>query len=222
MQATRRGCECAIALLFEAAARAHWGFCFRSGKWHLGINSVDGKAGKQDRRFTPIAHGYDSYLGAPWTNAPMCAMDGDGVSAKYATGPAFCFLFANDTVVEQPLRLENFTAAITEHALQFTGRHCREIHPWFFTMAYFHVHTPLFTDKRNRGRSRGGAFGDNVEEMDDSVGMIIDQLKRDGCLDNTLVYLTSDNVRPYSLVCAWVRLLRTLPPPAPVSSDFAP
>ena len=27
------------------------------GKWHLGINSVDGKAGKQDRRFSPIAHG---------------------------------------------------------------------------------------------------------------------------------------------------------------------
>merc|ERR1719174_1494226 len=34
-----------------------------SGKWHLGINSK-----KQDRKYTPVAHGYDTYLGAPYTN----------------------------------------------------------------------------------------------------------------------------------------------------------
>ena len=42
--------------------------------------------------------------------------------------------------------------------------------PWFFFMSYFRVHTPLFTQRHNRGRSAGGAFGDNVEELDDSVG----------------------------------------------------
>ena len=33
-------------------------------------------------------------------------------------------------------------------------------------MSYFHVHTPLFTNRTNRGRSKGGEFGDNVEECD--------------------------------------------------------
>ena len=52
------------------------------GKWHLGINSNQ-EFEKQDRKYTPVAHGYDTYLGAPYTNAPMCAMDADGVSDKY-------------------------------------------------------------------------------------------------------------------------------------------
>ena len=49
--------------------------------------------------------------------------------------------------------------------------------PWYFFMAYFHVHTPLFTNRHNRGRSRGGRFGDNIEELDDSVGQLVARLK---------------------------------------------
>ena len=66
-------------------------------------------------------------------------------------------------------------------------------------------------------RSRGGEFGDNVEELDDSVGectpragmedwptptlasivtgQIWASLERNGFLNDTLVFLTSDNVR---------------------------
>ena len=46
-----------------------------------------------------MAHGYESYLGAPYTNAPMCAMDSDGISQKVKSGPNYCFMTANDTVV---------------------------------------------------------------------------------------------------------------------------
>ena len=86
----------------DIAGYARTGF---SGKWHLGINSNSfGEA--QDHRFTPTAHGcasklwpmmsrfihsliaygsrYDTYLGAPYTNMPACAMDSDtGKSTKY-------------------------------------------------------------------------------------------------------------------------------------------
>jgi arylsulfatase A-like enzyme len=122
----------------------------------------------------------------------MCAMDSDGVSAQYATGPAFCFLMANDTVVEQPLRIENFTSTISQHAVAFIERQT-PAQPFFFLMAYFHVHTPLFTNRTNRGRSRGGTFGDNIEEMDDSVGELMAAVERARLRDNTLVFLTSDN-----------------------------
>ena len=161
-----------------------------SGKWHLGINSNG-----QDRRFTPVAHGYDTYLGAPYTNAPMCAMDSDGISAKFKSGPTYCFLAANDTVVEQPLRIENFTRTITDHALSFleTSRAAAPAQPWFFLMAFFHVHTPLFTARSNRGRSEGGTFGDNVEEMDDSVGTILAKLEELEMRNNTIIFITSDN-----------------------------
>lgn len=158
-----------------------------AGKWHLGINHND-----QDRRFSPVRHGYQTYIGAPYTNAPMCAMDGDGFSRKVAAGPASCFMFANDTVVEQPLALENFTRAITTHATHFVRTQTAAV-PWYFFMAYFHVHTPLFTQRHNRGRSRGGAFGDNVEELDDSVGAIMATVSEMGFANRTLTILTSDN-----------------------------
>ena len=60
-------------------------------------------------------------------------------------------------------------------------------------MAWFHVHTPLFTNRTNGGRSDGGKFGDNVEELDDSVGTLVAGLQRHDFTDNTLIFLTSDN-----------------------------
>eukprot|EP00656_Telonema_subtile_P053598 TRINITY_DN7805_c0_g1_i5.p1 TRINITY_DN7805_c0_g1~~TRINITY_DN7805_c0_g1_i5.p1 ORF type:complete len:450 (-),score=91.86 TRINITY_DN7805_c0_g1_i5:132-1481(-) len=165
------------------------------GKWHLGINS-NGMFQDMDYKYTPTAHGYDHYLGAPFTNAPFCEMDENGISQKIKDGPEFCFMMANDTVVQQPLRLENFTETITDHAVRFIAT--SDPHqPWFFMMSYFHVHTPLFTSKANRGRSKGGKFGDNVEELDDSVGEILAALQARNMSDNTLIFLTSDN-GPYS------------------------
>ena len=97
----------------------------------------------------------DRVLALP-ANAQMCEMDSDGVSAKQSISPAFCFAMANDTVVEQPLRLENFTRKITDHAVAFIELQTAA-QPFFFFMSYFHVHTPLFTNRTNRGRSAGGA-----------------------------------------------------------------
>ncbi|GAB5355772.1 hypothetical protein AAMO2058_000234100 [Amorphochlora amoebiformis] len=168
-----------------------------SGKWHLGINS-NGPLEKQDRAFTPTAHSYDTFLGSPFTNQKFCQMDADGISQKHREGPIFCFLLGNNTVVQQPLKLVNFTDAMTRHALEFlenakAAQGGGNRVPWYFLMSYFHVHTPLFTAERNRGRSRGGAFGDNIEEMDDSVGEIMSAIRRLGFADDTLIFLTSDN-----------------------------
>jgi hypothetical protein len=59
---------------------------FNSQCQHLGINSKE-----QDRRFTPTAHSYETYLGAPYTNAPMCEMDSDGISQKIHSGKSRCW-----------------------------------------------------------------------------------------------------------------------------------
>ena len=158
-----------------------------AGKWHLGIN----KEG-QDRRYTPVANGYEDYVGDPWTNAPFCEPDASGHSTKVPKGATYCLLFANDTVAQMPLALENFTRTITAHATDFIGRQEAGA-PWLFYMAYFHVHTPLFSMRANRGRSRGGAFGDNVEELDDSVGAIVGAVRARGMENSTLTFLTSDN-----------------------------
>jgi membrane-anchored protein YejM (alkaline phosphatase superfamily) len=119
-------------------------------------------------------------------------MDSDGFSTKHEYGPLYCFLMANDTVVEMPLAIENFTAHITRHATDFIWRQTTAA-PFYFLMSYFHVHTPLFTNRTNRGRSRGGDFGDNVEECDDSIGEVLQALEDANHSSRTLVMLTSDN-----------------------------
>ena len=44
-----------------------------------------------------------------------------------------------------------------------------------------------------QGESAYGPYGDNVEEMDASVGHILTALDRLGFANNTFVYFTSDN-----------------------------
>jgi len=52
---------------------------------------------------------------------------------------------------------------------------------------------PLYPSKAFAGRSRGGTYGDVVEEMDASIGEILGRLTTLGIERTTLVIFTSDN-----------------------------
>ena len=54
-------------------------------------------------------------------------------------------------------------------------------------------HVPLFVSNRRWGRSLRGRYGDVIEELDWSVGRILDKLGDLGIDRNTLVVYTSDN-----------------------------
>jgi arylsulfatase A-like enzyme len=65
--------------------------------------------------------------------------------------------------------------------------------PFFLFMSYIKVHTALFTTDRFTGKSKSGAYGDNVEEMDWSVGAIVNKLQALGIRNDTLIFFSSDN-----------------------------
>jgi arylsulfatase len=52
---------------------------------------------------------------------------------------------------------------------------------------------PIFASERFKGQSPHGLYADVVEELDWSVGMILEALKQAGVDDNTLVIFFSDN-----------------------------
>jgi arylsulfatase A-like enzyme len=54
-------------------------------------------------------------------------------------------------------------------------------------------HVPLFRSEAFVGHSRRGLYGDVVEELDWSVGQILQTLRDEGLAENTLVWFTSDN-----------------------------
>jgi len=60
-------------------------------------------------------------------------------------------------------------------------------------MSHTFPHRPLFASEKFKGTSKGGIYGDTVEELDWSVGEVLECLRRNNLEDNTLVIFTSDN-----------------------------
>lgn len=65
--------------------------------------------------------------------------------------------------------------------------------PFFFYLSYYMPHVPLRVSETFDGRSRRGQYGDTIEEIDWSVGRVLDELQTLGIAENTFVIFTSDN-----------------------------
>ena len=102
-----------------------------------------------------------------------------------------CFVMRNYEVVEQPTVLENLTARFTDEAVNFIRTN--KDSPFLLYMSFAKVHTPLFNTPPFVNHSVHGRYGDNVEEMDWSVGQIMAAVEELGLKENTFVYFTSDN-----------------------------
>jgi arylsulfatase A-like enzyme len=70
--------------------------------------------------------------------------------------------------------------------------------PFFLYLAHNMPHAPVFASKAFQGKSKGGRFGDTIEEIDWSVGQVMKAIKEAGIDKNTLVVFTSDN-GPWSM-----------------------
>lgn len=150
-----------------------------AGKWHLGAF----------KPFLPIHHGFDEYLGLPYSN-DMWPLHPEAKPGAYPPLP----LIEGDTVRKDDLNHEDqnqLTALYTERAVRFIEQHKQQ--PFFFYLAHSMVHVPLHVSDRFRGRSQQGLYGDACMEVDWSVGEVLAALKRNGLDRNTLVIYTSDN-----------------------------
>jgi arylsulfatase A len=145
------------------------------GKWHLG----------DQPEFLPTRQGFDHYLGIPYSNdMQRTATDG---------GQKVVPLMRDEKVVEllteeDQTRIEE---RYTEEALGFIRAH--QDKPFFLYFPHTAVHTPIHPGKAFQGKSQNGRFGDWVEEVDWSVGRVLDTLRELKLDANTLVIFTSDN-----------------------------
>lgn len=65
--------------------------------------------------------------------------------------------------------------------------------PFFIWYAPPFPHEPLHSVDEFKGKTKAGIYGEMVQEIDSSVGAIMNKLKELGIDDNTLVMFTSDN-----------------------------
>jgi arylsulfatase A len=90
-----------------------------------------------------------------------------------------------------PAKQDPLTRRYTEEAVRFIRDNRRR--PFFLYLPHTAVHVPLHPGEKFRGRSANGEFGDWVEELDWSVGRILDTVRALKLDRRTLVIFTSDN-----------------------------
>jgi arylsulfatase B len=185
------------------------------GKWHLGGTA----------QYHPHRHGFDEFFGftheghyfvpPPYKGVTTLlrrkklpgGVDGRWIGKKnlhYHTWrsdePDYD---ANNPIVRggQPvIETEYLTDALTREAADFIDRH--DDKPFFLYLAYNAVHSPL------QGADAYMAKFDHIKDihrrifaamlanMDDSVGCVMEQLRKSGLEENTIVFFLSDNGGP--------------------------
>jgi arylsulfatase A-like enzyme len=145
------------------------------GKWHLG----------DQPEFLPTRHGFDHYFGLPYSNDMFTRVPKEGRSLVP--------LMRDDKLIEQlnDADQDRLTERYTDEAVKFIRENRQQ--PFFLYLPHTAVHTPIHPGDKFRGKSANGRYGDWVEEVDWSVGRILNtlrELKLDG---RTLVMFSSDN-----------------------------
>jgi arylsulfatase A len=141
------------------------------GKWHLGHLP----------EYLPMRHGFDYYFGIPYSNDMEVAGRGDPPLP----------MMRNGEIIEQPVNQDTITRSYAEEAVRFIEAHKEK--PFFLYLPHNMPHVPLHASEAFKGRSAAGLYGDVIEEIDWSVGEIIQAFERNGLDENTLMIFTSDN-----------------------------
>jgi len=157
------------------------------GKWHLGHLP----------QYLPTKHGFDSYFGIPYSND----MDWTGGNLsveerrRRMMDPKIEYwnvpLLRNDEVIERPAEQATLTQRYTDEAIKFIKANRQR--PFFLYLAHTMPHMPLFRSREFAGRSPRGIYGDVIEELDWSVGRVLETLRQLQIDRRTLVVFTSDN-----------------------------
>jgi len=86
---------------------------------------------------------------------------------------------------------EDFYQVFTNQANDFIAEKKNE--PFFLFFSFHDIHEPHTPNQRFQGKSSMGLRGDAIVQMDYITGQVINQLKKQGVFDNTLIIFTSDN-----------------------------
>lgn len=179
------------------------------GKWHLG----------DELKYLPTNQGFDSYYGIPYSNdmfpsktmryaadclyregvtpevlAAAFPEEKEGMSRWQRQPHKFknkVPLMRDEECIEFPMDQNTLTRRFTEEAVSFIETNKEG--PFFLYLAHSMPHIPLYASPDFAGRSEAGLYGDTIEEIDWSVGQILDTLRRHGLDKNTLVFYSSDN-----------------------------
>ena len=148
------------------------------GKWHLGHHPES----------MPLRHGFDYFYGYPFSNDMSHREQAKRGNTQY---PHEFLVYEQDKVIEREPEQYNLTRQVTAAATDFIEAH--RDRPFFLYLAHPMPHFPVYSSAAFQNRSEGGKYGDTIEELDWSVGEVLQCLRENQLDQNTLVVFASDN-----------------------------
>jgi arylsulfatase A len=134
-----------------------------SGKWHIG----------QVPEIRPHRQGFDSTYYCPMSNNQLKE------------------IWHDDEIVVKPVDNRLFTELFSNEALRFVRENQKK--PFFLYLPFTAPHFPVEAHPDWKGKSKFGAYGDVVEELDTRIGELIKLLEELKLSNDTLVIFCSDN-----------------------------
>ncbi len=139
------------------------------GKW-----DVSNRKPITDRM--PNAQGFDYYFGTLGAN-DRGHMD----------------LYEDTTQVGHTMDMGSLTRLYTDKAIDYLENKCDRERPFVLYLAHTMMHMNIDASTEFTGQSKGGLYGDVVEEFDHETGRLLDVLDKLKMTSRTLVIYTSDN-----------------------------
>jgi arylsulfatase A len=151
----------------------------------------------------PVARGFDYYFGDDVPNfPPYCFIENNRTiglpSVDKPDG-----MFGNPGPMLDGWDLSAVMPALTRKAVEYIKAGAGEglfnrdrDKPFFLYLPLTAPHTPIAPAADFQGTSNAGAYGDFVQEVDWTVGQVMNALEETGLADNTLLIFTSDNGSP--------------------------
>ena len=124
----------------------------------------------------PNAQGFDYYFGTLGAN--------DNGTVRF---------HENNEAAGSTKDMGRLTKLYTDKSIEYLRNKRDPEKPFVLYLAHTMMHTIIDASPKFRGKSKGGLYGDVVEEFDHETGRLLDALDELKLADNTLVIYTSDN-----------------------------
>jgi len=168
------------------------------GKWHLGYGNE--KPVDFTKKLTPgpLDLGFDYHFGVPQNHGDMWGVyvENDHIykqRSTQVTPHSRTFYGPQYVGIDAPHRInKDVTRELAEKAVDWIKGLDHE-KPFFLYFAAVAVHKPITPSDEMRGLSGSGPYGDFIQDLDMSVGRILEVLEYMNLSDNTLIIFTSDN-----------------------------
>lgn len=165
------------------------------GKWHLSkITNIPVPQEQQTRDYHDNFVTYGDEPGQPQNRGFSYFFGFHPAGTAYYNSPA---LFEN----REHVKAEGYISdQLTDAALKVVDRAKATEQPFMLYLAYSAPHLPndvaapdVYQSKFNTGSKTADNYYASVYSVDQGVKRLLDQLKKNGQLDNTLIFFTSDN-----------------------------